>query len=338
MKKGILTILSILFIAIAGCGLWLYSTATARYDGDNTARIYIPAKVSDDSLHLILTSNLGDDFGDKVFSIFTLRDGVNSRAHGYYEVANGTRAWSVANRLRTGTQTPITLTFNNLRTMEQFADRVADKFDFTASVFMAAADSVLPEFGFNAKATFPAAFVPDSYEFYYTDSPEKIIRTLVQYRNKFWTDSRRQQAKSLNLTPIQVATVASIIEEETAKSDERGKVARLYLNRLEQGMKLQADPTVKFALKDFSIRRIKGNMLKTSSPYNTYAVNGLPPGPIRIAEKSAIDAVLNAPNHNYLYMCAKSDFSGYHDFATNYDQHLANARKYQQKLNELNIR
>jgi len=158
------------------------------------------------------------------------------------------------------------------------------------------------------------------------------------YYEKFWTDERKAQATSQGITPDQAVTLASIVEEETSKADERGKVARLYLNRLQHGMRLQADPTVKFALGDFSIRRLSVAMTQVQSPYNTYRVNGLPPGPIRLPEKATVDAVLTAPQHDYIYMCAKEDFSGYHNFATDYTTHMANARRYQAALNARGIK
>ena len=142
----------------------------------------------------------------------------------------------------------------------------------------------------------------------------------------------------MGLTPDEVSTIASIVEEETSKADERGKVARLYLNRYQQHMRLQADPTVKFALGDFSIKRITQPMTQVKSPYNTYRVDGLPPGPIRLPEKSTIDAVLDAPQHDYLYMCARADFSGYHDFTRDYASHLDNAHRYQAALNNRGIK
>lgn len=338
MKKKLTITAVALVVTCAAIGAWLYNMAFSTPDGDKTLELYIPANISEDSLQTIITEQLGDDFGNTVLRIFRWRDGSVDRAHGYYAIQPSDRAWSVANRLRTGTQTPRTVTFNNLRTMEQLANRLSDKFEWDANAFISAADTLLPDLGFSDRTKFPAAFTPDSYEFYYTDTPAKVITTLVDYRNKFWTEARRNQAKKLGLNPVEVTTIASIVEEETAKVDERGKVARLYLNRLDAGMKLQADPTVKFAIGDFTIKRIKGDMLNTKSPYNTYYISGLPPGPIRIPDKSTIDAVLNAPQHNNLYMCAKSDFSGYHDFAITYEQHLQNARAYQQKLNQLNIK
>ncbi|MDE7125694.1 MAG: endolytic transglycosylase MltG, partial [Muribaculaceae bacterium] len=173
---------------------------------------------------------------------------------------------------------------------------------------------------------------------YWTASPAAIVENLVDVRDRFWNDSRSAKARAIGLTPAQVATVASIVEEETAKADERPLVARLYLNRLEKGMPLQADPTVKFSLGEFGLRRITGAHLKVESPYNTYKYKGLPPGPIRIADRSAIDDVLDAPRHNYIYMCAKEDFSGYHNFATDYASHANNARRYRQALDRRGIK
>ena len=220
--------------------------------------------------------------------------------------------------------------------MKQLSERIASQLQCTPDEFMRACEEVLPDSGFS-RQNFPAAFIPDSYEFYWSATPANVVRRLLDYRNRFWNKERRAKAKELNLTPAQVATVASIVEEETAKADEKPKVARLYLNRLKKGIKLQADPTVKFASGDFSLRRITGKYLAIESPYNTYKVNGLPPGPIRIPAGSTIDAVLNAPQHDYIYMCAKEDFSGYHNFASDYSTHMANARRYQAELNRRGI-
>ena len=172
----------------------------------------------------------------------------------------------------------------------------------------------------------------------YPDLVKKYLGSVVSYRDNFWTPDRLEKASKLGLTPVEVAILASIVEEESNKTDEHPKIARLYLNRLKRGMRLQADPTVKFATGDFSLRRIRGRHLSLKSPYNTYLNAGLPPGPIRVADGRAIDAVLSAPEAPYLYMCAKPDFSGYHDFASDYQTHRANARRYQKALNERSIK
>ena len=338
MKIYVGVIIGTVVTGIIAVTVWGYRKAFNTYDRSEPAGVYIPEGVSSDSIRVVLCDVLGDSFGGDIYSIFDMRGGSPQKAWGYYEVKAGDRAWSVANRLRTGTQTPRRVTFNNIRTMKDLALRVADRFVWDADDFLAAADSVLPTFGFSDQRQFPAAFVPDTYEFYYTTPAADVVRRLAEYRNRFWNDERREKASALGLSPAEIATVASIVEEETAKKDERGMVARLYLNRLSKGMRLQADPTVKFAAGDFSLRRIGGDLLRLNSPYNTYVVAGLPPGPIRIPEKSTIDAVLNAPRHNYLYMCAKSDFSGYHDFAVDYDTHLSNAAVYQAELDRRGIK
>ncbi len=306
----------------------------ASEDGD---WVYILRDSSRQSVRDSLKSSLGSSMGTRVYILWSMMGGEPSRSNGAYKVTDGTTALSIARRISTGRQTPVNVTFNGTRTMSQLSERIASQLECSPQEFLDACDDVLPDSGFS-RAAYPAAFIPDSYEFYWSASPRNVVKRLLDYRNRFWTPERVAKAKSLGLTKVQAATVASIIEEETAKADERGKVARLYLNRIHKGMKLQADPTVKFAVGDFSLRRITGQHLKVNSPYNTYQIQGLPPGPIRVATSAAIDDVLNAPRHDYLYMCAKEDFSGYHNFAVDYSTHLANARRYQAELNRRNIR
>ena len=303
-------------------------------DGD---WLYIPEGASGAAVKDSLKSSLGSSMGTRVYVLWRMMGGEPSRSNGAYCVNDGLTALSISRRLATGRQTPVKVTFNGTRTMGQLAERVAWHLECTPEQFLSACEDVLPDSGFS-RQKFPAAFIPDSYEFYWSASPRNVVRRLLDYRNRFWTPERVEKARALGLSKADVATVASIIEEETAKRDERGKVARLYLNRVHRGMKLQADPTVKYAVGDFSLRRITGEHLKVASPYNTYRVNGLPPGPIRVATAEAMDAVLNAPKHDYIYMCAKEDFSGYHNFATDYATHQANARRYQAELNRKNIR
>jgi len=308
-----------------------------KYDGHESIRIHIPATASAAAVTDTLTSKLGDGFGRHVSRFWCMQGGNAAKAHGSYVIAPGDRAFDVSRRILHGRQTPVRLTFNNIRTFDQLAERLASRMEFSPEDFSSACDSVLPPLGFD-RPGYAAAFLPDTYEFYWTAPATKVVRRLVEERNKFWTDERRVQAAKLGITPVEVATVASIVEEETAKSDERPVVARLYLNRLNRKMPLQADPTVKFAVGDFSLRRITGSHLRTPSPYNTYLNPGLPPGPIRIPERATLEAVLAAPPHAYIYMCAKDDFSGRHNFATDYSTHLANARRYQAALDRRNIR
>ena len=241
--------------------------------------------------------------------------------------------------LRSGAESGIRFTFNNVRTREEFAERWGSKFMLGKDEMLRVLNDPIALSGMGRTPdNVTAMLLPDSYEFYWDITPTEFLVKMKGYYDKFWNEERMGKARKLGLTPDQVSVIASIVEEETAKADERPKVARLYLNRLKANMPLQADPTVKFAIGDFSLKRITNAMTRTPSPYNTYVNPGLPPGPIRIPEKSSLDAVLDAPDHNYIYMCASEDFSGYHNFAVDYGTHLANARRYQAALNARGIK
>lgn len=326
-------VVTVILLAAAAAVAWTYLIGAHKGEA---AWIYIPAGASERAVRDSIVSRLGNDEGSRVARLWSLFGSNPSVARGAYRVSAGQSVWTTARNISRGRQTPIRVTWHNVRTLEDMADAVAEHFEFSPDDFIFALDSVLIPEGFTA-ATYPAAFLPDTYEFYWGTSPENVIKKLYSYRQKFWTQERLDKAAALGLTPEQVATIASIVEEETAMSDERPKVARLYLNRIKKGMPLQADPTVKYAIGDFTIKRITNEMLRTESPYNTYRNPGLPPGPIRVPDKKTLDAVLDAPTHDYLYMCAKEDFSGYHNFAIDYATHMANARRYQAELNRRNI-
>lgn len=336
-KKKILLAIAAAVIAVGGALLWAASQLTAAY-GYEAVRVNIPAGCTDAGVDSILRADLGKDFGAKVARIWRFRGGSAVRSHGSYLVEPGMPAWRVARNIRRCRQTPVRFTFNNLRTLDRLAARADEMLELTADDFLAAADSLLSQRGYSGRAEYPAAFLPDSYEFYWTASPAYVVKTLADHRDRFWTPARRERAAALGLTPVQVATIASIAEEETASAEERGIVGRLYINRLHRGMRLQADPTVKFAVGDFSLRRITGVHLAVESPYNTYRNNGLPPGPIRIPDAATLRAVLDAKPHSYIYMCAKEDFSGRHNFATDLAAHNANARRYRQALDRRGIK
>lgn len=333
-QLGILLIAVGVAIAAACCAA---SVAFSSYHG-TSVRVNIPVGADKARISDSLKACVGADIARKVMLIWSLSGGHPSVAHGSYLVDDGTDALTLARRLRNGRQTPVRFTFNNIRTLGQLAQRAAQSMEFSAADFLAACDSVLPARGYRSQAEYPAAFLPDSYEFYWTATPQAFVAKLADARDRFWNDDRRAAASRLGLRPVEVATIASIAEEESAKADERPVIARLYINRLHKGMRLQADPTVKFAVGDFSLRRITGRHLAVASPYNTYKNEGLPPGPIRIAAASTLKAVLESTAHDYLYMCAKEDFSGRHNFAVDGATHMANARRYRAALDRRGIK
>ncbi len=240
--------------------------------------------------------------------------------------------------LSRGLQAPVRITFTTTREVGQLWKRLSDQLLCdSAAIAEAMTDRTLLDSLGVEDSTLAYYLIPDTYEVYWTESARAITARLARESKAFWSDKRRSQAEELGMTPREVITLASIINEESAKSDEYRTIAGLYLNRLHRGMALQSDPTVLFALGDRSIRRVLHKHLKVDSPYNTYLHLGLPPGPIRIPSASAIDAVLCAEQHDYIYMCAKEDFSGRHNFAASYSEHMRNARAYASALNECNI-
>jgi UPF0755 protein len=336
-KKFILAFAAVLGVTIIVAVAVIYKCFIgASYSGADKVWIYVSKEMSSSDLANELRTKLGTA-GQRVITLWDLFGGNINDARGAYCITPGDKVFGIYRRISAGHQTPVKLTFNNLRTMGQLAERVSTKLELDSASFMAACDSILPTKGFD-KPDYIAAFLPDTYEFYWTATPAVVIDRLLETRNNFWTDSRNEKAKALGLTPLQIATVASIAEEETNSRAERGIVGRLYINRLNKGMRLQADPTVKFAVGDFSLRRITGEQLNVNSPYNTYRNIGLPPGPIRMPEAATIDSILNSAPHNYIYMCAKEDFSGLHNFATSFDSHRVNAVKYHKALNLRNIK
>lgn len=334
-KHLYLVVSIIIFILAAVVFIYPYFGMKAGKDG----MLYIYPETSDSALRDSLSAKFGTLYASKVMSILAFNDTDLATRTGAYKVNKGDNPVKTAKSIISHIQTPVKFTFNNIRTKEQFAEKVATKFMMTKDDLLKIlkSDQICKSFGCDTN-TIVSIFLPDSYEFYWDTDPLKFLNVMYGYYKKWWTEEREAKAEALGLSKSQVAVLASIVEEETIKKDEQGTVARLYLNRLDKNMKLQADPTIKFALKDFSLRRIGGKHLNTVSPYNTYINYGLPPGPIRIPDKAAIDAVLNAPVHNYIYMCAKEDFSGYHNFTSSYSEHLSNAAKYRTELDKRNIR
>jgi UPF0755 protein len=255
---------------------------------------------------------------------------------GRYQIKNGSSIFSLLRMLRSGNQTPVNLVINKLRLKEDLAQKIAANFECdSSSVMEVLTDSAtLHKYNVNAN-TLLTVVIPNTYSLLWNTPAKKIVDKLYSEKEKFWNAERLAKAKTLSLTPVQVYSMASIVEEETNKEEDKGKIASVYINRINSGMKLQADPTVKFAMKDFLLKRILLKHLTYDSPFNTYQNTGLPPGPICTPSVKTIDAVLNAPQTNYIYFVAKPDFNGYSNFATSYAEHLVFAKAYQDALDSL---
>lgn len=275
-------------------------------------------------------------------SFYNAADGMNYKDRvkpGRYRLHEGMTNRRLINMLASGTQSPVELSFHNLRLKEQFAGFVGKQLepDSTQIINLLNSTEFVSKYGFTPDNVY-TMFIPNTYQMYWNTTPEKFFRKMNAAYEKFWTPERRAKAAEANLDPIQVTILASIVDAEALHDDEMPTIAGLYINRLKKGIKLQSDPTIIFALHDFTIHRVLLRDLSVMSPYNTYTHTGLPPGPIMMPSVAAIDAVLYYRRSDYLYMCAKEDFSGYHNFATNEADHKINARKYQEALNERNIK
>ena len=337
-KKRLIGWTTAILVVIIACliGAWYY--IGTPYTGAKSVWIYIPEDATREAMADSLTRALGPKTAGRAMQMYTAMTKGQGTAHGAYKVTPGMTAFTLARRLKSRSQTPVKFTFSFMRTLDDLGEMAGRTMEFSAEEFLAACDTILPAAGFKAKEQYAAAFLPDTYEFYWTSPADKVVGKLLEARNDYWTPERRKQAEVLGLTPVEVATVASIAEAESNYNPERGTIGRLYINRLNKGMKLQADPTVVFATGDFEIRRVLGKHLNIDSPYNTYKYAGLPPGPIRMPRAATITAILDEAPHEYLYMCAKEDFSGSHNFAKDYATHKENARRYQKALDERNIK
>ena len=257
---------------------------------------------------------------------------------GHYIIADGMNNNRLLNMLRSGSQTPVKFTFNNIRTIEQFAGKVDKQLELDSLSLLNALknNEILKEMNFNEER-FAALFIPNTYELYWNISAEDFVKKMIKEYDRFWNEGRLKKAENIGLTPVEVSTLASIVDKETTKISEMPRIAGVYLNRLRKNWLLQADPTLVFAHGDFEMKRVLDVHKEIESPYNTYKYIGLPPGPICIPSIAAIDAVLNAENHKYYYFCAKDDMSGYHVFARNIKEHNINANKYRRALNNKKI-
>jgi len=257
---------------------------------------------------------------------------------GKYLIEKNSNNVEVIRKLRSGDQVPVRITFNNSRLIEDVAEKITANIGLDESEFLTyvSNDAIAQKYGFDTE-TFRCMFIPNTYEVYWTISTEELVDRLYQEYKLFWNEQRRNKATELEMSPVEIGILASIVQAEVSHHDESPVVAGLYLNRIKKSMPLQADPTLVYASGDFTIKRVLNIHKEVDSPYNTYKYAGLPPGPINFPSIISIDAVLNYDKNNFLFMCAKEDFSGYHNFSASLRQHNINAKKYQQALNKAKL-
>ena len=342
IKKFIWSLLGVLFLSgaiTASVFLGRIYQPNVSLEYQKEVFVYIPTGASFENV-LQLLSDEGIIISSSSFRwISEQKRYTNNIKSGRYLLKDGMNNNQLVNLLRSGRQTPVNVVFNNLRNKEEFAAKIASQLELDSlQILNAMLDTTfLSQLGLDA-FNVSTLFIPNTYEFYWNTTVTNFLSRMVAEHHHFWNDNRKAKAKRLNLTQEEVVTLASIVEKETLQKSEQPIVAGLYLNRLKKNMKLQSDPTVIFAIGDFSIRRVLKKDLKYDSPYNTYKYKGLPIGPISMPSIRAIDAVLNYEKHDYLFMCAKEDFSGFHNFAVSALEHYANAAKYRKALNNKNIK
>lgn len=333
-KKIIYILSAVIITAVAGYGIYLYRTIFASNTkfSENEVYVTVPTAASYEQVKAAVAPFV-DDL-EKFDQVAQKKSYPNRKDKaGRFLLKKGMNSNEIVNALRQNI--PVKLAFNNQERLENFAGRIGAQLEADSlSVLNACLDpQFLANNGLN-KNNVLSIFIPNSYEFFWNTSAEVFRDKMLKEYHKFWTSARVEKAKKLNLNPEEVIALASIVHKETVKADERPLVAGVYLNRLQKGMKLEADPTVIYAVKlvsnDFNqvIKRVLFKDLETNSPYNTYKFAGLPPGPIAMPDISAIDAVLNPAKHNYIYFCASVTRFGYHEFAVTPAQHEGNRKKY----------
>lgn len=342
--KKILVIFSVLLITVAGIyGYMEYRkifSANTKFT-ENKVFVYIPSGSNFNDIVTILTPYIDDV--EKFKSVADKKSYPQNVRSGKFQLIKGMNSNDIVNSLRQNV--PVKLSFNNQERLEDFAGRVAMQIEADSVSLMKAFtdEKFLADNNFTRQNVL-SLFVPNSYEFFWDTNAEKFRDRMAKEYRIFWNDERKAKAEAQNLTPLEVSTLASIVHKETVMSKERPRVAGVYLNRLKKGMRLEADPTVIYAVKleegnfDRVIKRVLYKDLETVSPYNTYQNTGLPPGPIAMPDITAIDAVLNPESHDYIYFCASVVDFGYHEFAKTLSQHEANRRKYVEWVNKQGIK
>jgi UPF0755 protein len=323
-------------IIVAVVYYYFFSSFSAMH---TTQYVYIDKDDTADSVYTKLTPISSEHSMMAIRTLARHSNYADNIKTGRYAIAPGEGALKVFRHIKNGQQSPVHLTIPDVRTVDKLAGALSKHLMLDSLTILEALrnNATCAKYGYDT-TTIPALFIPNTYDIYWNIGLDNFLQKMQRENKKFWNFERMQKASAMGMSPIQVTTLASIIDEETANNGEKPMIAGMYYNRLKANMPLQADPTIKFALKKFELHRIYNNMLYIHSPFNTYKNTGLPPGPIRIASVAGIDAVLNHVHHDYMYMCAKEDFSGTHNFARTYSEHMQNAAKYSKALNNRGIK
>lgn len=332
MKKQTIIILSIVaLILISGivCG---FSLLNKKVRNNESVSLYIYPSENYEKVLEKLEKNGVIEKNERAFSIFSkVKKLENNIKSGHYVIEPKTSQVDLVRTLANGLQTPVKLVINKVRLKQDFAKKIANQLMLSENDILLAIDNRE-----NSQNLFDN-IVCNTYEVYWNISAEKLLERLEKEANKWW-ENQSNQLEKIGLSRHEVVVLASIVEEETNKNEEKPTIAGVYINRLKKDMLLQADPTVKYAVGDFTIKRVMYKHLQTESPYNTYLNKGLPPTAICLPNVSSLKAVLNYQKHNYMFFCAKEDFSGYHNFATTPNEHYRNAERYKNALNKLGIK
>lgn len=338
LKAGIIIFVTIIFTTFVFYGYQILFSPNILLDKQDKY-LYIPTGAVFENVKDSLEKN--NMLHDRLSFMFLskLTGYVGKVRPGRYLLASGDNNWNTIRKLYSGRQDAVKLTFNNIRRRYEFAEKMDEKLEFTKEQLLDKLrdNKYLKTFGLDS-ANAMCLFIPNTYDLYWNITAENFLERMFQEYEKFWTEARKEKAAALGVTPQQAFIIASIVEEETKYEVEKSTVAGVYLNRFKIGMKLQADPTVKYALGDFTLRRIYEGHLLVDSPYNTYKYKGLPPGPICLPTVKTIDATLNAEVHDYLFFCADSNKPGCHKFTKTFGEHVGVAQSYRTSLNKRKVR
>jgi UPF0755 protein len=343
MSKKVIFIFSVVAIIVCivayffiGRALWNVNVTLS----ENTVFIEIPSDASfEDVKEIFVQNNYLKDINTFVRVATILGYNKDKVPAGRYKLENGWSNKDLISKLRSGDQTPSQVVINNVRKISDLAGKASRYFQTDSLGFLNhfINPATSSEYGLNQE-NFLSLFIPNTYEMFWTTTPEKFVSRMAKEYNRFWTTERVEKLKKWNLSKTDAYILASIVEKESNYDPERPTIAGVYLNRLKVGEKLQADPTVVYAVGQFDLKRVLYSHLEFDSPYNTYMYTGLPPGPICMPSLASLEAVINAEEHDYMFFCAKADNSGIHAFAVTYEDHVKNANAFAAWMNKNNIR